>query len=118
MSERSDWIDNMSRADRLGNRKGTGTLCNDGMPHRWQPLSFRFEKQLLDDQGRVIVRQPDLREANIYVVCMECNTWTYVVAEWAGYYIGSPALADEPPDGRAQAARRHRAMMRRLRRSA
>jgi hypothetical protein len=49
------------------------------MPHRWQPLSFRFETQLLDGEGRIIIRQPDLHEANIYVVCMECNTWTYIV---------------------------------------
>ena len=70
----------MSRADRLMNDRNwphSSMACDDGW-HRWQPVSFRFETQLLDKDGRVQIRQPDLREGRVYVVCMECFTHTYV----------------------------------------
>lgn len=95
----------MSRADRLSNGRflpGSTVVdtmkCNDGEEHRWQPLSFRFESQLLDNAGRVQIRQPDMKQAHIYVLCMGCRTWTYVVAEWAGYYLGGPGQGFAGPD--------------------
>lgn len=90
---------NTSRAGRLTEQGKDGELCDDGEPHRWQPLSFVFETQLLDDEGRVRIRQPDTREGRVYVVCMECCCHTYVVTEWVGYYLGGPpSLGDERED--------------------
>ena len=89
----------MSRADRLMNDRNwphSSMACDDGGEHRWQPVSFRFETQLLDKDGRVQIRQPDLREGRVYVVCMECFTHTYVETEWAGYYLGGPPSLTEP----------------------
>ena len=80
----------MSRADRRMNMCLDGLACDDGQAHRWQPVSFRFETQLLDDHGRVQIRQPDVKEGRVYVVCMACRTHTYVVTEWAGYFLGGP----------------------------
>ena len=88
--ERAAMYRQMSRADRRGNLGLDGQACDDGGEHRWQPVSFRFETQLLDGDGRVRIRQPDLQEGRVYVVCMECRTHTYVVTEWAGYYLGGP----------------------------
>lgn len=56
-----------------------------GCPHTWQPLSFRFETQLLDPEGRVIVRQPDTNEAKVYMVCMRCAQWTYITTSFCGW---------------------------------
>lgn len=58
--------------------------------HEWQPVSFAFETQLLDDQGRVKIRQPDLANGRVYCVCMKCLGHTYVRTGYVGYYIGSP----------------------------
>lgn len=88
--ERADQYRQMSRADRRLNMCLNSQACDDGEKHRWQPVSFRFETQLLDGHGRVRIRQPDLKEGRVYVVCMECRTHTYVVTEWAGYFLGGP----------------------------
>jgi hypothetical protein len=96
--ERSDMYRRMSRADRRLNLGLPSGACDDGEEHRWQPVSFRFETQLLDSEGRVRIRQPDIKEGRVYVVCMACRTHTYVVTEWAGYYLGGPDYsAIEPP---------------------
>jgi len=88
--ERAEMYRGMSRADRRMNLGEPYGLCDDGGEHNWQPVSFVFETQLLDSEGRVRVRQPDLKEGRVYVVCMACRTYTYVVTEWAGYYLGGP----------------------------
>lgn len=83
----------MSRSDRLLNDESwphKTTACDDGAEHRWQPVSFVFETQLLDKDGRVQIRQPDLTEGRVYCVCMECFAHTYIETEWAGYYLGGP----------------------------
>lgn len=88
----------MSRADRLGNDKEwphESIACDDGGDHRWQPLSFVFESQLLDKDGRVLIRQPDLEAGRVYVVCMECRSHTYVTTEWAGFRLYGPGESDE-----------------------
>ena len=89
----------MSRADRLGNDpnwKHSSVACDDGSDHRWQPVSFVFESQLLDREGRVLIRQPDLEGGRVYVVCMECRSHTYVATEWAGFRLyGAGETEDE-----------------------
>lgn len=55
--------------------------------HRWQPVSFVFETQLLDPHGRVHVRQPDIERGRVYLVCMPCRQHTYIETTWAGYYL-------------------------------
>jgi hypothetical protein len=70
--------------------KHKATACDDGDEHRWQPVSFVFETQLLDRDGRVLIRQPALDDGRVYVVCMNCHTHTYIVTEWAGYFLGGP----------------------------
>jgi hypothetical protein len=58
--------------------------------HEWQPISMVFETQLLDQDGRVLVRQPDLDEGRIYLVCLGCASHTYVTTSWIGFrLIGS-----------------------------
>jgi len=34
--------------------------------HRWEPLSFVFESQVLDKDGRVLIRQPHTEEGRVY----------------------------------------------------
>jgi len=63
--------------------------------HRWQPVSMVFETQLLDDRGRVLVRQPDLTHGRCYLVCLKCCAHTYVETGWVGHYVGSPDLIEE-----------------------
>ncbi len=63
------------------------------------PLSFVFETQLLDHQGRVLVRQPDTEEARIYCVCMRCHSHTYIVTRWAGFFLPDPWLEAEEAAG-------------------
>lgn len=103
MTDNSDLRDK-NRAERFSlanQRSGDFSLksdkCNDGEDHRWQPLSFSFETQLLDGEGRVLVRQPDLKEARVYCVCLGCNSWTWVVTEWVGYYRGGDGFAGPDP---------------------
>jgi hypothetical protein len=69
-----------------------GPNCVDGTMegHDWAPLSFVFETQLLDEEGRVRVRQPALDDARVYCVCMKCRGYTYVVTEWVGFFLGGP----------------------------
>lgn len=86
---------------RTGHSPGSGrqgTLWKDitnKCKHKWQPLSFVFETQLLDPQGRVKIRQPDISNAQVFCVCMKCCAHTYIVTGWIGYYIGSPDLLEE-----------------------
>jgi hypothetical protein len=69
---------------------GAGCVDGDMYSHVWQPCSFRFETQLLDDMGRVRIRQPDIDEARVYFVCMRCRGWTYGVFNWVGFTLGDP----------------------------
>lgn len=69
---------------------GSGCLEGDLDHHVWEPCSFRFETQLLDPEGRVQIRQPDIEEARVYFICMKCRGWTYGVFNWVGYYLGDP----------------------------
>ena len=58
--------------------------------HKWQPLSFVFEDQLLGREGRVQIRQPDIDGGRVYCVCMKCKSHTYNVTSWIGFYLGDP----------------------------
>lgn len=65
--------------------------------HDWKPLSFVFETQLLDDRGRVLIKQPALDEAKVYLVCLKCSSYTYMTTKWVSYRLyGSE---DQNPDG-------------------
>lgn len=81
-----------SRADRRMNMCLDSQACDDEQDHRWQPVSFVFESQLLDGEGRVVIRQPDIKQGRVYVVCLHCRTHTYVETEWAGYLPGRTGL--------------------------
>ena len=86
------------RANRLGNDPSWTkpvTVCDDGKEHRWQPVSFVFESQLLDEHGRVLVRQPAIDDGRLYVICMTCYTHSYIVTEFAGYFLGGPPSRGE-----------------------
>lgn len=63
--------------------------------HKWQPISFVFETQLLDNMGRVAVRQPDIAVGRVYCVCMECCAHTYIETGYIGYYLNSPDLLED-----------------------
>ncbi|SHI66627.1 hypothetical protein SAMN05444521_8180 [Streptomyces sp. 3214.6] len=63
--------------------------------HQWQPVSFRFETQLLDERGRVEIRQPSIDEGRVYAVCMPCRSHTYIVTAWVGYFLGYPFIEEE-----------------------
>ena len=80
------------------------TKCIDGNDHRWQPVSFRFETQLLDTEGRVRIRQPAIDDARVYFVCVPCRSWTYQEMQWIGWRMGSAAeLERDGTEGRAGA---------------
>lgn len=64
--------------------------CADGGNHQWQPLSFVFENQLLEGDGRIIAKQPDTKAGRVYCVCMKCHSHTYIETKWVGYYIEEP----------------------------
>ena len=66
--------------------------------HKWQPISFVFETQMLDSSGRVLMKAPDINSGRVYCVCMKCYSHTYVKTGWVGYYIGSPDLLEEPDE--------------------
>ncbi len=68
----------------------------DKCKHKWQPISFRFETQMLDKDGRVLIRQPDLVNGKVYCVCMKCCSHTYINTGYVGYYINSPDLLESP----------------------
>jgi hypothetical protein len=67
--------------------------------HAWQPISFVFESQLLDQDGRVRVRQPDTKRGRVYCVCMGCHQHTYIETRWAGFYLDEPASDTERAQG-------------------
>lgn len=50
--------------------------------HEWKPVSMVFETQLLDEHGRVRVRQPDLDKGRVYLVCLACASHTYQETSW------------------------------------
>ncbi|HET6636805.1 MAG TPA: hypothetical protein VFH77_17440 [Streptomyces sp.] len=96
------------RPVRFGGSAGSPLVC-PGSPdgkHQWQPLSFVFETQLLDRQGRVLARQPDIEEGRVYAVCMPCRSHTYLVTAWVGYYLGYPFMEQEEDRAAAEAADR------------
>lgn len=66
-----------------------GVNLNDpkNCEHDWIPCSFRFETQLLDNMGRVQIRQPDLEAARVYFVCPKCAQYTYLSCNSAGYQL-------------------------------
>lgn len=68
--------------------------CVSGAGHQWQPVSFRFETEMLtlDATGaiRLSIRQPDIDEGRVYCVCMACRRHTYVATKFAGHYLGGP----------------------------
>lgn len=66
--------------------------------HDWKPVSFVFESQLLDKDGRVQIRQPDITKGRVYCVCMKCCGHTYMETGWVGYYINSPDILEHPED--------------------
>lgn len=85
--------DGLGRANRLGNDPDwphPPTACEEGAEHEWQPLSFVFESQLLDGEGRVLIRQPSTGAGRVYCVCMKCHSHTYIVTEWVGFYLPDP----------------------------
>lgn len=55
--------------------------------HEWQPVSMVFETQLLDERGRVQVRQPDLEAGRVYLVCLRCAQHTYMQTNAVGYRL-------------------------------
>jgi hypothetical protein len=74
----------------------TGRCANGAKEHEWQPLSFVFESQVLDPEGRVHIRQPDTDNARVYCVCMKCYTHTYITTEWIGHFIPGPHDPQHP----------------------
>ena len=89
----------MSRADWLSNTGRRYDECVDGTEHTWQPVSFVFESQLLDDAGRVLIRQPAVDDGRVYLVCMGCHSHTYVHTKWVGYWLPAPETPDDDEDG-------------------
>lgn len=74
--------------------------CVDGdlYGHDWRPLSFVFETQLLDNDGRVRIRQPDTEKGRVYCVCMRCHQHTYMVTRRAGFFIPDPWTLEAESD--------------------
>lgn len=58
--------------------------------HNWQPISFVFESQLLGNEGRVLVKQPNCTAGKVYCVCMKCHSHSYVETVYVGYRLNSP----------------------------
>ena len=63
---------------------------SDVCKHNWIPLSFVFESQILDPDGRIVIKQPALDNARVYCVCMKCRGHTYIETHWVEYFLGSP----------------------------
>lgn len=66
--------------------------------HKWQPLSFVFETEvLLSNAGgiRPMVRQPATEGGRVYCVCMKCASHTYIATQWIGYYLGGDQAPSE-----------------------
>jgi len=53
--------------------------------HVWEPAGMVFETQLLDEHGRVRVRQPDMDEGRCYFICRWCASHTYMTTQWIGF---------------------------------
>lgn len=88
--------DGTGRADRLGNDDTwphPAIACEGGVDHVWQPV------QLILETGGF---QPDMVEGKCFVVCMVCHSWSYILTEWAGFYVASPEVTrleeSEPHD--------------------
>lgn len=62
--------------------------------HRWKPLSFVFETQMLDSDGRVLCKQPDISSGRVYCVCMRCCSHTFIETGNVGYILNSPDLLE------------------------
>lgn len=73
----------------------TKAELRDECAHEWQPVSFVFETQLLDSQGQVRIRQPDIEDGRVYCVCMKCHSHSYIVTRWVGFYIVRDEDLDE-----------------------
>lgn len=58
-----------------------------GCPHEWQPLSFVFETQVLDERGRVCIRQPDIEHGRAYLMCVGCAQHTYISTNWVEWQL-------------------------------
>lgn len=54
-------------------------------PHEWESVSMVFETQILDGDGRVRIRQPDLDEGRVYFICRLCACHTYMTTQWIGW---------------------------------
>lgn len=67
---------------------GSGCIDGDSDHHVWQPCSFRFETQLLDDRGRVLARQPDLDAGRVYFICMKCRGFSFADFSYVGFQLG------------------------------
>jgi hypothetical protein len=65
--------------------------------HTWEPAGMVFETQLLDPEGRVRVRQPDLEVGRCYFICRTCASHTYMATQWIGYRLhgSDDALQDQ-----------------------
>lgn len=70
--------------------EGAEVCPETGGEHQWQPVSFRFETQLLDPYGRVEIRQPNTDHGRVYMVCAPCRHHTYMETAWVGYQLGGP----------------------------
>ncbi|WP_010540392.1 hypothetical protein [Dietzia alimentaria] len=70
--------------------------CN----HHWEPVSMVMETQLLDEYGRVQVRQPDIHEGRVYFICRGCACHTYMTTQWLGVRMyGSEDAIDQERRG-------------------
>lgn len=58
--------------------------------HDWRPVSMVFETQLLDPEGRVLIRQPDAAAGRVYIVCMGCASHTYMETRFIYRLHGAP----------------------------
>ena len=68
--------------------------------HRWETVSMVFETQLLDREGRVQIRQPDLTEGRVYFICRGCASHTYMTTQWLGVRMyGSEDAVDDADSG-------------------
>jgi hypothetical protein len=63
--------------------------------HNWQPVSFVFESQILGDEGRVLIRQPDCTGGKVYCVCTKCHSHSYMETVYVGYRLSSPPNNDQ-----------------------
>jgi hypothetical protein len=71
----------------------------DCYPHQWQPLSFVFETQLSDSDGRIHTRQPGMEDGRVYCVCMRCASHTYINTSWCKYHLGGPETRPDTEEG-------------------